>query len=51
VARIAESLAALRGVSLAELAALTRANAFAVMPKLARCEPSICRLLAAAYAL
>ncbi len=35
VARIAESLAALRGLSLAELAALTRANAVAVMPKLA----------------
>ena len=35
VARIAESLAQLRGVSLAELAARTRANALAVMPKLA----------------
>ena len=35
VARIAESLAALRGVSVAELAATTRANAFAVMPRLA----------------
>ena len=35
VARIAASLAQLRGVSLAELAARTRANALAVMPKLA----------------
>jgi TatD DNase family protein len=35
VARIAQGLAALRGVSLAELAALTRANALAVMPGLA----------------
>ncbi len=35
LARIAQSLADLRGVTLAELAALTRANAFAVMPKLA----------------
>jgi len=35
VARIAGSLAQLRGVSLAELAARTRANALAVMPKLA----------------
>ena len=35
VARIAPSLAALRGVSLAELAALTRVNALAVMPRLA----------------
>ena len=35
VARIAESLAQLRGVSMAELAARTRANAQAVMPKLA----------------
>ena len=35
VARIADSLAQLRGVSLAELAARTRANALAVMPKLA----------------
>ena len=35
VARIAESLAALRGVSLEEMAATTRANAIAVMPKLA----------------
>ncbi|MEP6503691.1 MAG: TatD family hydrolase, partial [Betaproteobacteria bacterium] len=35
LARIARSLADLRGLSLAELAALTRANAHAVMPKLA----------------
>ena len=35
VARIAESLAALRGLSLAELAAQTGANALAVMPRLA----------------
>ena len=35
VARIAQSLAALRGVSMADLAGLTRANAFATMPKLA----------------
>jgi TatD DNase family protein len=35
VARIAGSLAQLRGVSLAELAARTRANALAAMPKLA----------------
>jgi TatD DNase family protein len=35
VARIAESLAALRHVTLAELAAQTRANALAVMPRLA----------------
>ena len=35
VARIAVSLAQLRGVSLAELAAQTRRNALAVMPKLA----------------
>ncbi len=35
VARIAQSLAQLRGLSLAELAALTRANALAVMPRLA----------------
>jgi TatD DNase family protein len=35
VARIAESLAALRGMSMSELAALTRANAIAVMPRLA----------------
>ncbi|MCK9684408.1 TatD family hydrolase [Scleromatobacter humisilvae] len=35
VARIAESLAALRGMSLTELSALTRANALAVMPRLA----------------
>ena len=34
VARIAESLAALRGMSLAELAVLTRTNAVAVMPRL-----------------
>ena len=35
VARIAPSLAALRGATLAELAASTRANALAVMPRLA----------------
>jgi TatD DNase family protein len=35
VARIAESLAVLRGVSVAELAALTRANALATLPRLA----------------
>jgi TatD DNase family protein len=35
VARIAQSLAQLRGLSMAELAAQTRANAHAVMPKLA----------------
>ena len=35
LARIAQALADLRGVTLAELAASTRANAFAVMPKLA----------------
>lgn len=35
LARIAETLAQLRGMSTAELAALTRANAHAVMPKLA----------------
>ena len=35
VARIAQCLAQLRGVSLPELAAQTRANAIAVMPKLA----------------
>ncbi len=35
MARIAETLAQLRGVSLAELAAQTRANAHAVMPRLA----------------
>ena len=35
VARIAQSLAQLRGVPLPELAAVTRANALAVMPKLA----------------
>jgi TatD DNase family protein len=35
VARIAQSLAALRAMSLAELAGLTRANAVAVMPRLA----------------
>ena len=40
VARIAQSLAQLRGVSLAELAALTRANALAVMPRLAAAVPS-----------
>ena len=34
VARIAQSLAALRGMSLAELAVLTRTNAVAVMPRL-----------------
>ena len=39
VARIAESLAALRGMSLAELAVLTRTNAVAVMPKLGLLEP------------
>ena len=35
LARIARTLAQLRGVSLAELAEQTRANAFAVMPRLA----------------
>jgi TatD DNase family protein len=40
VARIAQGLAALRGVSLAELAALTRANALAVMPGLASLQPA-----------
>jgi TatD DNase family protein len=35
VARIAQSLAQLRGVALAELATTTRANAIAVMPRLA----------------
>jgi len=40
VARIAQGLAALRGVSLAELAALTRANALAVMPRLASLRPA-----------
>ena len=40
VARIAESLAQLRGLSLAELAAQTRANALAVMPKLASLAPN-----------
>jgi TatD DNase family protein len=35
VARIAQTLAGLRGCSLEELAALTRSNALAVMPKLA----------------
>ncbi len=35
LAQIAQSLAALRGLSLAELAALTRANACAAMPRLA----------------
>ena len=43
VARIAESLAALRGVTLAELAALTRANAFATMPRLAALHPTTAR--------
>ncbi len=38
VARIAQSLAALRGISIAELAMLTRANAVAVMPRLGRLE-------------
>jgi len=38
LARIAQALAQLRGVSLAELAALTRANAHAVMPRLARLQ-------------
>jgi TatD DNase family protein len=41
VARIAQDLAALRGVSLAELAALTRANALAVMPRLAALQPAV----------
>jgi len=41
VARIAQGLAALRGVSLAELAALTRANALAVMPGLAALQPAV----------
>jgi TatD DNase family protein len=36
LARIAGTLASLRGLSLADLAALTRANAHAVMPKLAQ---------------
>ena len=40
VARIAGSLAQLRGVSLGELARLTRANALAVMPKLAALQPT-----------
>ena len=35
LARIAQTLARLRGISLAELATLTRANAHAVMPRLA----------------
>ena len=39
MARIAQSLAQLRGVSLAELAAQTRANALAVMPRLAALLP------------
>ena len=39
VARIATSLAALRGISVAELAALTRANAVAVMPRLGQLDP------------
>jgi len=41
VARIAQGLAALRGVSLAELAALTRANALAVMPRLEALQPTV----------
>jgi TatD DNase family protein len=41
VARIAQGLAALRGVSLAELAALTGANALAVMPGLAALQPAV----------
>jgi TatD DNase family protein len=41
VARIAQGLAALRGVSLAELATLTRANALAVMPRLAALQPAV----------
>jgi TatD DNase family protein len=41
VARIAQGLAALRGVSLAELSALTRANALAVMPRLASLQPTV----------
>ena len=40
VARIAPSLAALRGIPLEELAALTRANAFAVMPRLEQLRPA-----------
>ena len=40
VARIAQSLAQLRGVSIAELAASTRANAVAVMPRLGLLEPA-----------
>ena len=39
LARIAETLAQLRGVSLAELATLTRANAHAAMPRLAALQP------------
>jgi TatD DNase family protein len=39
LARIAETLARLRGISLAELAALTRANAYSVMPRLAMLQP------------
>ena len=35
VTRIARSLAQLRGIALDELAATTRANAIAVMPRLA----------------
>jgi TatD DNase family protein len=41
VARIADSFAALRGLPLAELAATTRDNAVAVMPKLAGLLPAI----------
>ena len=43
VARIAESLAALRGVTMAELAALTRTNAFAAMPRLAALQSTAAR--------
>ena len=43
VARIAQSLAALRGISVAELAALTRMNAFAAMPKLAALHSTAAR--------
>jgi TatD DNase family protein len=39
MARIAETLAQLRGVSLAELATLVRANAHAAMPRLAALQP------------
>ena len=41
MARIALTLAQLRGVSLAELAAQTRTNAIAVMPKLAHLQPRL----------